>query len=263
MRAANLVTPQLTTLQHDFASALINLNSLDPALASFKGDPDLNRERFGLYRGNLIAIWQQTCVNAYPVLQQLVGAEFFGDLARAYGLNHASQSGNLAEFGAALSSFIATLENCRAYPYLSDVAALEWQVHRSYYLEQRSPATLAQLAGFAPELLGDLQFTLQPSCVLLESPWAVVDIWQAHQGTNTPFPEQLASATYCLIWREHHQTNISAISAASYAALQALNAGQPLGQAFESALAIDPEFALPTELADWFGKQLFSNISHN
>lgn len=254
----------LDILQHTFANALLDVNQVESALATFKGNARLNRERFGYYRGNILALWQQSCANAYPVLLQLTGEEFFNDLTRAYGLAHASQSGNLTEFGASLSSYISTLENCRDYPYFADVAALEWRVHCAHYLKQSAPVTLNQLAAFPPEQLMEQRFKLQATCALLQSPWAIADIWHAHQGMDTPFPKKLSETNYCLVWRPYGLTNwkvqVSSISAASYKALQALSEGKSLGQALESALEENPEFAVQTVLADWFNKQLFSEI---
>lgn len=263
MRPADL-KPNLELLQQTFANALLDVNCVEPALATLKGNADLNRERFAYYRGNQIALWQQSCANAYPVLQQLVGDDFFKDLTRAYGLAHASQSGNLTDFGASLSDFIRTLENCREYPYFGDIAALEWQVHRAYYLRQSKPITLTQLAAFPPEQLTEFRFKLQATCALLQSPWAIADIWHAHQDTDLPLPKQLSTTSHCLIWRPYGLTKwkvqVTSISAASYHALQALKAGKSLGEALELALEKNPEFAIQTELVDWLNKQLFSEI---
>ena len=255
----------LESIQELFANALIDVNLVEPALATLNGDPELNRERLAFYRGNVRAIWRQSLANAYPVLLKLLGADFFDDLTRAYGLAHPSQSGNLTEFGAALSSFIDTLENCRAYPYLGDVATLEWMMHRAYYLEQAEAITLADLAMVPSERLGDVRCQLQPSCFLLHSPWSVLDIWQAHQSAEVIFPDCLTTKTYCVIWRPHWQTNwntqVSRLSAASYLALQALQVGETLGTAIEKALEEDPEFAVQIELADWFNKQLLVSMT--
>ena len=255
----------LTLLQHDFAAALVRLDAGYPVNGVFKGNPAINRERFALYRGNSIAIWQQSCANAYPVLQQLVGNVFFDELARAYGQEYPSLSGNLSEYGAGLAQFISGLDNCRAYPYLSAVAELEWQVHQAYFLAHHPPATLAQLGAFPADQLADLRFTLQPGSALLTSDWATAEIWQAHQLADFSMPEQLCQTTHCLIrrpdWEASWQVQVSRISAASYAALQALSKGATLGSALELALACDPEFAIQTELADWFNQQLFCNIT--
>ncbi len=66
--------------QQAFATALF-----DPAAAlpSFAGAAV--QERFALYRGNVSATWRRTLGHAYPVVLALVGEDFFGGLARAYG----------------------------------------------------------------------------------------------------------------------------------------------------------------------------------
>ncbi|MET3108864.1 hypothetical protein AAKU67_003505 [Oxalobacteraceae bacterium GrIS 2.11] len=255
----------LESMQARFAQGLIDLNLVDAALADFKGDPALNRERFSYYRGNISAIWQQTCASAYPVLQKLLGTDFFNGLTRAYGEAYPSQSGNLNEFGASMSSFISILDSCRPYPYLSDVAALEWLVHRAYYLKQQDAVSLAQLAAVAPENLGDVLCQLQPCCALIESPWAIADIWHAHQGDTPVFPEQIEAQSYALVWRQPWQSSwkvqVSSLSVGSYMGLQALHSGEALGTALEKALSVDSEFAVQDELADWLKKQLIISIN--
>jgi len=255
----------LESLQELFANALIDVRAIDPVLTAFKGDPKLNRERFSFYRGNISAIWQQSCANAYPVLQQLLGVEFFDDLSRAYGLAYPSQSGDLTEFGAAMPAFIETLENCSAYPYLSDVAALEWMVHRAYYLKLHAAITLAELAAVPTESLGDVRCQLQPGCFLMQSSWSVADIWQAHQHENVEFPDDLTKKTRCLVSRQHWHSSwkvqVTSLSVASYLALQALQAGETLGTALERALEEDPEFPVQSELADWMQNSLIISIT--
>lgn len=255
----------LTSLQHDFASAFLNVDLVYPATGVFKGNPAINQERFALYRGNIIAIWQQSCANAYPVLQQLVGAAFFDELARAYGQKHPSLSGNLSEFGAEFGQFISGLDNCRDYPYLGAVAELEWQVHQAYFLAHHSPASLAQLGAFPAEQLANLRFEFQPGCAVLKSDWAITDIWQAHQLAQVTMPEQLNQTNYCLIWRPDWDVSwnvqVQRISAATFAALQGLSRGETLGSSLELALACDTEFAIQAELADWFNKQLFCTVT--
>ena len=255
----------LELLQNKFARGLLDVDLVGHALMSFKGDPGLNQERFALYRGNLIAIWQQTLAGAYPVLQQLTGTDFFNDLIRGYVTGHPSQSGNLADLGSGLADFIDTLAQCRPYPYLADVARLEWVVHRAYYSAHRSPVTLAALAAVPVDQLAAIRCQLQPCCALLKSQWNSAAIWAAHQTAEVRFPEQIEKHSCCLVWRPDWQSawkvQVSQISEASYAALDALRNGATLGDALELALTADPEFAVQAELADWLHKQLIISIT--
>jgi hypothetical protein len=255
----------LTSIQEIFSRALLDVEQIDPALAAFKGNAALNRERFALYRGNLGAIWQQTCAAAYPVLHQLLGADFFSDVSRMYGLAYPSTSGNLTEFGDSMAEFIGSLDSCRDYPYLADVARLEWLVHRAYYLPFKNPLTLAQLAGVPAEQLSELHCQLQPCCALIESPWSIAEIWHAHQQDDIIFPAGIEGPTWNLVWRsDWHDgwtVQVSPISEAAYAALKALQDGAALGNALESAFDKNPEFAVQSELADWLLKQLIFSTS--
>lgn len=249
---------ELARIQHEFTRGLLDINAVDAVLPRFKGDQDRNRERFFHYRGNAVATWQKTCAATFPVLQSLVGETFFDELSRQYGLTCGSPSGDLAEFGAAMPEFIAGLEQCRAYPFLGDVAALEWQVHRTYHAALLAPVTLAALAAQPPEQLMDTRYALQPACVLLSSAWAVADIWLAQQSQQASMPEPVEQASYCLIWRQagSWEVRVSALTVASYAALRMLQSASTLGQALEAALAIDPAFAVSTETAAWLQRQL-------
>ncbi len=259
-----MTTTTLASMQQAFAAALLDVECVAPLLPLFKGQAENTRACFATYRGNQIALWQQTCANAYPVLQQLLGTDFFNDLARMYGQSHSSHSGNLADFGAELPDFISTLESCRPYPYLTDVARLEWCVHRAYYLPHQPAASLKQLASFAPEHLGDLHFRLQPCCALLNSAFATGPIWQAHQPVAGELPADWQQPSGCLIWRpdwtDGWRVQVDCISPGAMIALQSLSDGATLGTALEAAMETEPTFAFQPALADWFGKQLFSHI---
>ena len=83
------------------------------------------------YRGNLL----DALAGAYPVIEQLVGKDFFRLMARKYSEQYPSHSGNLHHYGAELAEFIAAFEHARELPYLTDVAALEWACHRAWFAD--------------------------------------------------------------------------------------------------------------------------------
>ena len=253
----------LSHIQADFASALLDPANIDSVLAIFSGNPELNRERFQLYRGNVLGVWEQSCASAYPVLRQLVGTAFFADLSRMYGLAYPSQTGDLNEFGAHMPAFLATVEQCNDYPYLADVARLEWQVHRAYYAKLQPSVEPTRLAQIEPELYGAIRFGLQPCCAVVASDWATGQIWQVHQTAAPTMPTDLRQHSWCLVWRQEDNWHVQVdlLTPGSGVALEAIQRGRPLGEVIEVALAADPEFNLPLTLADWFQKKLVISIS--
>lgn len=254
----------LDILQTTFAEALLHSTDDSGALALFKGNPTLNHERFAYYRGHLFTTWENICTSTYPVLKQLVGEDFFRDLTRAYGIRFPSQSGDITAFGRQLPSYIKTLENCQPYPYLGDVAALEWLIHHAYYLPTTPPVMLNQLQGMSTEAWGQLRFQLQPSCFLFSSPFAVADIWQAHQNISPTFPTVINQPNYCLISRPygatHHHVHLSPLPHKSYQILNHLFTGHTLEEALTLSLAEDEPFDLQLALTHWFNQHIFSAI---
>ncbi|MDL2357173.1 MAG: DUF692 family protein, partial [Pseudomonadota bacterium] len=123
--------PQLALAdrQQAFAAALFGADGGAPAL--FKGEA--GEAGLALYRGNLTATWEKTLSAAYPVLRQLVGDEFFGGLTRAYGMRHPSDDADLNRFGATFAHFLGGFAHVADYPYLADMARLEWALHRAHY----------------------------------------------------------------------------------------------------------------------------------
>jgi uncharacterized protein (UPF0276 family) len=257
--AATLADTQLV-----FSSALFDAQQEPRALPLFKGDLQLAKQRFALYRGNLSAAWDKTLAAAYPVLQQLVGEEFFSGLARAYGKEHPSSSGDLNQFGAHFPAFLRSFPHVAQYPYFHDVATLEWALHRAHYAADAEPVTPAAIAQLSPEQLDNTGFVLHPACRLLASEWAVAAIWQAHQGEReAALPEQLESESFCAVVRPAWKAGVLPLSHGAHAALSVLKEGGTLGAALDVALDIEPEFDFAFHLQQWLQNALFIQMHLN
>ncbi len=251
----------LGEIQNAFADGLFA-----PELAApdcFTGTGESTSSRFARYRGNLAATWEKTLAATFPVLQALVGDEFFGGLARAYGHANPSRSGDLNEFGDGFPRFLAEFPHVAQYPYFPDVARLEWALHRARYAaDGDSPLTAEQLAGWAPEQLEAACLRLQPASNLLASAWAVTAVWQAHQGVEAAeveLPTQLDTPSYALVCRPHWKPEAHALAPAAYAALSALAVGLPFGAAVDAALELDGGFDVGAYLRHWLALNLLQN----
>lgn len=257
----------LSDTQLKFAGALFDAHAEPVVRPLFKGDTQLAEQRFALYRGNLSGTWDKTLSAAYPVLQSLVGTEFFSALARAYGLACPSQLGDLNQFGAHFSDFLRDFVHVAQYPYFPDMAKLEWALHTAYYAENATALDPAELAQWSPQLLDDAHLTLHPACRLIASDWAVVQLWQAHQteGGAAPvevvFPTEIAQSNFGLIVRPHWKATVLPLTQSAYAALFALQQGLSLGAALDAALEVDAQFDFGACLQQWFAHEVFVAIA--
>lgn len=243
--------PLPEVLQQAFGAALVD-PARDAALAPWlKGDVS----RLGIYRGNLHANWRRALAGSHPVLRQLVGADFFDALAGVYGRAQPSRDPDLNRFGAGLAGFLEGFAPAAYYPWLPDVARLEWLVHESFLAPDAAPLPHPSLtlAGLDPDAFEASHATIHPSLRLHASKWATPALWQAHQSGGPAFPEVLARASHALVWRPRFEVDVLETGAAAHAALAALAAGQNFGAALDAAFALDEEFDVAAHLQRWIG----------
>lgn len=252
--------PALAANQQLFAGALFDARQTPQVLAQFKGEQ--NEHRFALYRGNLSATWDKTLAAVYPVIRQLVGEEFFGGLAQAYGREHPSDSGDLNRFGAHFATFLRHFPHVADYPYLPDMATLEWTLHRAHYAPSAEAVTPQQMAALSPEQIETARMQLHPACTLLASDWATIALWQAHQpGSGVEFPAELALPCHGLVTRPKWKTQVLPLDAASHAALSVLAAGGEFGAALDAAFELDEAYDVAGNLRLWMDCALIVRIA--
>jgi hypothetical protein len=246
------MSAQLERVQADFAAALVEpsaTSALAPALA---GRDARVLDRLALYRGNVSAAWEKTLANAYPVVRALVGDEFFGGLARAYGRAHPSVSGDLNRFGARFAEFIDAFEHTRSLPYLGDVALLEWSVHGAHCAADPVALTRERIGTLPPGELLMARFALHPACAWVRSGFPVASIWLAHQPQATVgLPDSLDRSELALVVRPRWRVEVLSSSAGELAALARLREGADVEAAITAGLQAEPGFAFPKALVRW------------
>jgi hypothetical protein len=191
------------------------------------------------YQAHAGALAQRALAAAYPTVQQLLGDEPFGALARALWRQHPPEQGDVDAWGGALAGFVAQAPDLADEPYLPDVARLEWAVHLAGRAadDDAPPAGLQRLADTDPAALW-----LRPRAgtALVVSGWPVVTLWQAHQPAARlqadPFAAAREALARCqaetaLVWRQGWQVQVQALDAAEATLCQAVLQGQSLAQA--------------------------------
>lgn len=210
------------------------------------------------YRGNL----HDALAGAYPVIQQLVGEDFFRLLARKFIERHPSHSANLHRYGAELADFVATFTPAQALVYLSDVAALEWACHVAYFVADEAMLDLNRLAKIPPEAYPNLILRIHPACQVVHSPYPIVAIWQAHQpGASSDFQIDLNSGpSIALVSRQDGKVQVDECAKADADWLQGIQTGMPLGTATDATLERYPDFDLQAALLKLVALNILTNF---
>lgn len=247
--------PDLLEIQAEFARLLSSAAMPAAPNSPFVGTSWAIDPRVAVYRGNVFANARKALAAAYPIIEKLVGSEFFDGLAREYSRRSPSIAGDLNEYGQAFPEFLDTFPHVQDLPYLPDVARLEWAIHRAHYAADAVPLDLDRLAGLAPEDQGALRLRLHPACGLLTSQWPLARIWEVHRDDFTGDPRVVFdSATHhCLVHRPQWRVMVGALDAGALAFLACVQAGRSLEDCVARALAEDASFDLGPALAEWIG----------
>jgi hypothetical protein len=223
-------------LQADFHSALWQPDHTPMGVAA--PDPTERALRFAVYRNNVQHGLARALESRFPVIAQLLGIDFFREMARIFAKSHPPEGPVLLHWGGALPRFLAEFPPVVHLPYLPDVARLEILRGQAYHAADATP--------IPPDALNDadlpnLRLYMHPSVYLFTSPWPAVQIWLSQQqgAAKTkldPGPD------HALIARQpDFAVLLEPVDAATHAVLAALQAGQTLGQAAQVA---DPTTAL-------------------
>jgi hypothetical protein len=245
-------------LQTAFSDALFDAGQEQRILPHLTGGP----ERFSLYRGNLTATWDKVLSTAFPVIRQLLGDQFFSALSRAFGMAHPSASPDLNQFGAAFAGFLSTFKHVADYPYLPDMARLEWALHRAHYAPDAVALAPGALAALSPDEFEAACFALHPAATLFASSWAVVPLWQAHQPGSPAFPPDMATASAAAVSRPLWKTELTPLAPAQHGALSALAGGATMGEALDAAFDLDEQFDISASLQLWLERGLLAAPTH-
>lgn len=225
--------PSLRELQCAFGAALaeravtediagqVVANGIDPA------------GRLRIYRNNAREGFLATLRAGFPVLERLVGEDYFRQLAFEYRTRFPSTSGNLYHVGAQLAGYLQERFAATAYAYFADVARLEWALQEAMVAAEHASLDLSRLRAVAEQDYGRLAFRMHPAARLVSSPFPVLTIWNANQpGADASQTIDLGSgAERVLVLRAHEEVEMRRLGAAEFAFLAAIDAGRALGPA--------------------------------
>ncbi|MDB5888274.1 MAG: hypothetical protein JWM03_1146 [Rhodocyclales bacterium] len=252
---------RLRQAQRGFAAAVRSSAAQQDALLLLAGDAARNQQLLAVYRGNSVANADKALRLAYPVVERIVGEEFFGGLCRAFWQECPSRSGDLNEYGEGFGDFLANFPHVAELPYLADVARVEWLVGRAAHAADHVAATLAQLANMPSESIGALRFGLQPGLTLFVSTWPVATIWQQHQATYTDeINIDLNNAECLAVHRLGLRVEVTVLSTAELALWRQAQAGQALAAMLETAFAVDDSFDIQGTLQAGFAREFITSL---
>lgn len=222
--------------------------------------PEGADRRFAVHRNNMVAGLARVLRERFPVVQKIVGEEFFAAMARAFVLQCPPLSPVLASYGDELAGFLSGFAPARELPYLADVARLEAARTRAYHAADVAPLDVAAFAALAPAHIHIARIKLHPSVEIVRSPHPIVTIWAMNSGVLELAPIDDWRGEDALVARPRLEVEIRALPPGGAAFLLALAGDAPLGLAAAQTLLEHGDFDLTSNLAGLIGAGLACGI---
>jgi hypothetical protein len=209
-----------------------------------------------VYQRNLVFTAAQSLTITYPVIAQLIGRQALTYLARSLLQYEQPLTGDWADWGSGLGDAIRATSLAVDFPYLADVAQLEWLVHNA------GRVRVDDIDAPSFELLGrsslhQLKLQLSPAVGLLTSEHPVAEIWRLHTSSTVPEGRE-ASGHHWVVCQHFGLPVVRAISIAEFRWLEAVLTGLNLEQLLDRY----PAFDFSQWLADAIQQNLLFRITH-
>jgi hypothetical protein len=239
----------LRDLQTRFADCLFGeaAERVTPWIRSQGIDPVA---RIGIYRNNLQQGFLKTLALEFPVIQRLVGAEYFRQLALSFLARNPSGCGDLHHIGRPFPAFLGQRFVGSCYRYFAEVAALEWAWQECLVAEECPSLDPQALRDVPPGAYATLRFRLHPAARLLRSDFPIVRIWEVNQDgyAGETLVDLDAGGDLVLVRRTARGSDIRRLSPGDFQLLTTLAKNQSLAEALEASLAREPRFDLGAAL---------------
>lgn len=154
--------------------------------------------RFNVYRNNYLITLRNALRSTFPAVERLVGEEFFAALASAFAERHPPRSPIMAQYGDAFAGFLEQFSALADFPYLPDIARIEYARVQAYHAADAAGFVLDCEAALTAAL--EQPTRLHPSVHVVASAHPVHSIWQAQFGQQDTIQPSWIGET-ALVWR--------------------------------------------------------------
>jgi hypothetical protein len=220
--------------QGSFAEALLDPERPAPEGLTDPGGRTAGR-RFDIYRNNVAASLAQALATGFPVVERLVGAEFFRAMAGVFLRAHPPEDPRLQVWGGKFPGFLARFEPVSHLPYLPDMARLELGLRQSYHAADAAPLPVA---GRDPADVLQFRPRLAPATLVLASRFPVLSIWR--KNTDRPDLVPGREAETVLVFRPVYDPVPHSLPPGGHTLARHLKRRLSLAEAITATQAVEP-----------------------
>lgn len=202
---------QLDQLQKAFIEG-VYAGDLEAADQVIQGSSGLSAaEHFAIYQGSVTATLVAALGDIFPRVKTALGTAFFDALARKYIKSHPSRSASLDKYGEEFAAFCTRFTPLKEYPYVADLARVDWAWHRAFHSPDLKPLDVEALKSRLGAEASDDRFLLHPSAFIVASEYPIYQLWHFNEHAREASSEDEAAlfnldqaAETILVWRREY-----------------------------------------------------------
>jgi hypothetical protein len=265
--------PTLRELQSDFLAAILDGGVGSSVGVAEQFQAQLVAGAYGTARGlavytnNAEHHYLESLRKSFPVVQRLVGEEYFRQCAREFRGTEPSQSGDLQHVGAGFPEYLLRRHGNDGHRYLVEIARLEWLYQSASTAADHPPFDFAKLARVPTEDYDALRFILHPSVRLFSSEFPALAIWRENLRSDQE-PEIIdlgVGGERLLLARAAAGfaagIDVRPLVRAEFVFLQAIEGSLGFGACIAAAAAIDPDFDASAALETFVCGQVIVDLT--
>jgi len=266
-----LMQPNLSTLQADFRATVLEDTGADGAepappaalLAAVNANGIPPERRLAIHRNHFATTLIDALGGIFEATRALLGPEFFDAFAKCYVRAHPPSTPGLFEYGEAFPDALANTPGLADHGYVIDVARLEWAMHESFHAPAAPALQPSRLTALPADQIGDALLEAHPTVRLIQATFPVHALWRGALDNAVDGDMLHGEPAHLILSRPNLDVELAPLAPAAYAFVNALFAGQSIGQAAgtgASAGTTTGEFDLGETLGACLAQTVFADV---
>lgn len=225
---------ELPLLQEAFQQHLLDPQKLQIKNSIISTKNVSAEKRLAIYAHAYKSRLVETLTITYPALLIYMGEERFNTLGNEYADVYPSTFRSIRWFGDHLSDFLQQHAVYQNYPYLAELAQIEWLMALVFDSENAQSISIETLSHISPNDWINMKLQPHPSLHRVNLSWNVVALWQAlNNEEDPPAPEINETPIPWIFWRKDLMNHFCSIAEDEAWAIDAMQAGASFGEICE------------------------------
>lgn len=224
-------------------------------------------EQLGIYRGSVQGGLSQALADIYPRVRRALGETFFEAMAKRFVQSNPSRSASLDHYGNNFPDYIAAFEPLKDYPYMADLAVLDWAWHCAFHCRDETAIALSTLEQVPVDAHESVRFTLARSLVLIPSAYPLFKLWQLNQQTDDI--DEVGTIDLCegaqtvAVWRQGLDMCVAPVDEVSLTLVEHLKKIAALGTIMQEMLSKWTQIEINRALVESFNRAWLVGLEYS